>query len=241
MERQAKAMMNMKPMPRKTATGFTLIELLVVVALIVLLGALTGPALRALNGAGTVNKAIADLGGTMVLARTYAMAHHTYVRAVFSQMPASGASGLALPETLVLVIVPAGGDIDQAGVGGMGDPSKWPAISRPLILPNLILQNALNAASPSTSQDLDPTQSTIVSVASPFSRQVNGLSPAPQFTACIQFGPSGQAVIVDGTPARYIKLAFDRPAPQDGKDPFLLRISGINGSIDVLRKESGIQ
>jgi prepilin-type N-terminal cleavage/methylation domain-containing protein len=235
-------------MPNKAVRGFTLVELLAVIAVMAIVAAMAGPAIQSFAGAGTINKAINDCNQTLAGARAYALAHHTYVRVLFSQVPTSATQ--LTQEVVALVISPSTGGLsgtDTNGVTvdnpvGMGTPSTWPAISRPLILNNLVINNALNATppkGPDTSGDSYPTQATatIVTAGAPVTRTIGG--NAVQFTSCIQFNPSGQAEIIELTPTRYIKVGFNKP--NDTKDPFLLRISGINGSIDILRKDNGVE
>jgi hypothetical protein len=62
---------------------------------------------------------------------------------------------------------------------------------------------------------------------------VSGLT----FTAFVQFDPSGEARVNTTELARNIKIGLDKPAPQGGKNPFILRLSGMNGTIVVIRKE----
>lgn len=211
-------------------------EMMLVLSIITLLVAISGPALQGLSGAGTVNKAIDDLSSSIDYARTYAQAHNCYVRIALSQVP-SGPGGSSTPATLVLILYPANGDISTPMSTGGG----WLPVNRMLILSNLLVNDGLNASSPNTSQDAYPSQSNIVNSASSFTWPFPGISPNPTFTACIQLTPLGEAQVLNGTPARYIKIAFDRPAPQNGRDPFILRLSGINGNVATLRKEDGIQ
>ncbi len=218
--------------------GFSLIELLVVIAIVAAMGTMAGPAFQWLSGAGSVNKAVSDLDQALELARTYAMANHTYVRLAFAQVP------VRLPERpeptlLVLALYPAAGTLTTTNetAQGMADAAQWPLLARPLLFDNLVPNDALNTRTPDTTGDLLPSQTDIAA----FTRSVLHLVPEPTFTSCIQIDPQGEAQVLNGTPARYIKLAFDRPAPQNGKNPFILRLCGINGRIDVLRKENGIQ
>lgn len=225
---------------KKAKKAFSLVELLVVVAILTLMASLSGPALSALLSASSINQSVEDLGQTMALARTYAMANHTYVRLLFGQLSA-GAAASGGPMLLVLAVYPASGGIDNGDDSpqSMGDASLWPALDRPLLLPNLVTNDALNCASPDTSGDALPSQSDIVPAGQSFTRRVAARSVA--FTSCLQVDPAGETQVIKGTPARYIKIALDAPAPRSGRNPCILRVDGINGRINILRKENGIQ
>lgn len=212
--------------------------MLTVLAIVGIMTALAGPAIRSMMGAGDINRSIDSLSGTLELARTYAMTHHTYVRVAFSQLAPSGGSSipsgsLISPSVGVLVISSADGTLDSDTASDMADSSKWPEVSKPLVLENINICDSLNATSPQTGQDALPSSSDI----GPFSRKLGGIASAP-FSSFVQFSNDGEARVIKGESARFIKLGMDRPAPQNGKNPFVLRISGINGTINVLRSET---
>jgi prepilin-type N-terminal cleavage/methylation domain-containing protein len=226
--------------PRKSLSGFTLVELLTVVAIVLILSAASNWAIQSLSSAGTVDRAISDLSESIDFARTYALANHTYVRAVFAQVPATSAR--PAPTTLVILISPVSGELDAANdTLNMADPSKWPTVAHPIMLSNLLMNGALNATEPDTTQDAIPNQSDMVSTTASFTRKVGTISPDPTFSSCVQVSPAGEIQVLQGTPVRFIKMAFDKPTPQNGVNPFIVRVSGINGSVNILRKENGIQ
>lgn len=205
-------------------TGFSLIELLVVVAILVTLSTAVTPAIQALNGSGSVNKTIADLSGTLELARSWAMAHNTYVRVAFGQAAPSG-------PLVVLTIFSS----ESTTAGDMNDAGQWPPGGRPLVLSQFVMNDAMNAATPGTSADVLPSDSNMGS----FTRSIPGIGDQA-FDSCIQFDPSGQARVLKDEPARFIKIAIDRE-PRTGVNPFILRLSGANGSINILRADNGVQ
>ncbi|HSI85761.1 MAG: Tfp pilus assembly protein FimT/FimU [Candidatus Methylacidiphilales bacterium] len=211
--------------------AFTLIELMSVLAVVAILSATAGPALSALVGAGDINRSITTLSGTLELARTYSMTHHTYVRVAFSTIPVGGSR--LTPGVGVMVMYSADGTLDADTPADMTDITKWPEANKALFLENLSMDDSLNSSTPATSQDVIPSASDIGS----FNRRIGGIASA-SFTSFVQFGPDGEARVLKGEPARYIKLGMNRPAQQKGRNPFVLRVSGINGTIHVLRKES---
>jgi type II secretory pathway pseudopilin PulG len=225
-------------------TAFTLVEMLVVMGMMISLTVLSGPAFRALVGASSVDRAIADLSGTMEFARTYAMANGTYVRVVFATMTTPTGNRL-LPATVALTIYPADGTLDHGTASDMEDPTKWRALGKPVVLNDLLVYNSINGWSPDTSADASPSSSTI----DDFMRKTAGVldgAQDPNYTTCIQFNPDGEAGVTSSAPSRYIKIALDEPAsPTDttsrNRNPFIIRLSGINGTITILRKGEGIR
>jgi prepilin-type N-terminal cleavage/methylation domain-containing protein len=220
------------------SAGFTLIELLTVMTIVAILGAASMPALRALASAGNTNKAATGLSQTLELARVYAMANSTYVRVVISEMPAG--SGNTTPTLVALTLYSAEG----SGSGDMAKPEEWPSLGKPLVLHNLKMFDSLNANKPDTSLDVTPAGTNVKGTRlADFTRRIAGLGSGNlTFASTIQFSPSGEATVSEDEPARYIKIAIDQPVGQNGstaleKNPVIVRLSGTNGSISVLRAE----
>ncbi|PTY01959.1 hypothetical protein DB346_10945 [Verrucomicrobia bacterium LW23] len=219
---------------RSARAGFTLTELVVVIGVILTIGAISGPALRTLNGAGSVSRASEDLARTMELARTFAMANQTYVRVAISDEVAG--------TMVVLPIYSADGTLDADGAADMASAQKWPVVAMPLMLSNFRMDDTLNASTPATSGDQVPSSTNI----SGMRRAVQGLGSNPSgvmFSKFIQFNPNGEARVVKGATARYIKLGLHKSEGNGGgrsANPFVVRVSGVNGTVSVLRKEQGV-
>jgi len=219
-------------------SAFSLIEILAVMAILTTLSVVTIPAIQSLRSAGSVDHAISDLFGTFEMARAHAMASRTYVRVLLTSLPASG--GRTSPSTVALVIYSADGTIRNTD---MSDTAAWPALSRPLVLDNLGITGAVQGAGNySTAGDATPAGSNVTgSMMSPFQRQVSSGLGKITFDQVIQFGPNGEARVGFDQPARHISLALAR-AGLNGQisstaNAFILRVSGANGSIAVLRDD----
>jgi prepilin-type N-terminal cleavage/methylation domain-containing protein len=93
------------PKQRERSRAFTLVELIVVIALISTLMVLVAPALTAIKTASDVTSAAYTIKDALEQARTYAMAHHTYVWIGFYEEPAGQPStNPATPGTGRIVI-----------------------------------------------------------------------------------------------------------------------------------------
>lgn len=211
----------------RKAQAFTLVELLVVMGIISILATLSAPAIQAIYGAGSTNRAIGNLSGTLEMARAYALANHTYVRVGLHALSSSAAR-----PTGAVVLAPMY-SVDGSETAAMTT-DNWKPLSPPVFLGNCVPQSSLNAASPDTSADSDPfsTASSFGTLALP----IAGASTV-SINYFIQFTPSGEACLGADQPVRYIKIGM---APLSGKAAlsFLIRLSGINGTVTVLRQEN---
>ncbi len=70
-------------------------------------------------------------------------------------------------------------------------------------------------------------------------RNVTGIG-TPPFTHFIQFRPDGQAGVNADTPSRYIRVGLDKRGGQKDRNRVILRLSGNNGTVTMLREEDGI-
>jgi prepilin-type N-terminal cleavage/methylation domain-containing protein len=222
------------PRQHRRLSAFSLIEMLAVMAIIVALSAVSVPAIQSVKGGSTVNKAVADLTSTLELARTHAMANRTYVRVLLAEAPAAGSQ--LLPQLIALPIYSANGSAS----GDMTQPNEWPALSKPLVMDDLKVFDSMQSSSPvNTASDVTPMGSNLQGTfMAPISRQVGNRTLT--FKGVIQFSPTGEARVSFDEPARHIKIAVDQPMAGNTvegrkKNPFILRLSGMNGSIRILR------
>lgn len=224
--------------PQPYTSAFSLVELLVVISIALTMAVVSGPLIGSLTGAGSTNRAATDFARTLELARGYAMSHQTYVRLAIGDVPKSAIT----PEgaTVVLALFSADGTLTADSATDMANETTWPILGRPLVLRHFEVRDALNASAPDTSDDMVPSDSNIAGADTALTRQVADLGSL-EFRSFIQFQPNGQAYVERDTPARQVKLAVDRRGAAGGQNPFILRMSGSNGSVRVLRKEDGIQ
>jgi len=226
----------MKRLPQ-SPYAFTLLELLAVMAIFAVLATLSIPALRSLQGSSLTNQSISDLAATLENARAYAMAHHTYVRVGIGYAPRGGNG--AAPATVIAAIYATDGSLENDSALAMADNKYWRLVGKPMWLPNLLVYDSLNASLPDTSSDITPSKTNIAA----FSRKEGSMGDI-SFSSIIQFNTAGEAQVLKTELARYIKIAMDQPGNPSSlseplnKNPFILRLSGINGSIYVLRKEN---
>ena len=203
-----------------------MIELLTVISIMMVIASLTAPALQSMKGAAGVDKAIGDLSGIVERARVYAMANNTYVRVAFGEVATTPDS--PSPSTVVITLYPVDGTLDADSATDMADTSKWRSLDRALIINNLQINDDLGQ-----STDDKPSGSDIGNL----QRRVGNLGIV-SFKSFIQCNSGGETRVIKGEPSRYIKICLDAPSAQGSKNPFVLRLSGINGNINILRKEN---
>lgn len=224
----------------RSRNGFSMVELLCVVTIMSMLMMFSGVAITGLNKANAVNKAIFDVSGIYECARTCAMANSTYVRVGISQINANtGGNARSVPVTVITAIYSAHGSLTDDADIDMSSATKWPLMSKPLILENFCIYDNMNATKPDTSNDVRSSATDIASFIRPVAT-----AGSVEFRSIVQFDPHGDARVIKAESVRYIKISLDQPAvPQSPdtprqKNPFILRISGNTGNIDILRKEN---
>ncbi|MEM6820864.1 MAG: prepilin-type N-terminal cleavage/methylation domain-containing protein, partial [Verrucomicrobiota bacterium] len=185
---------------RRNSPGFSLVELLVVMSIIVVLGALSTTALRALSGAGTVTKAASDLGGFIELSRAYALANNTFVRVGFAND-----TSVNPPRITVIAIAPEDGTLQSDSNSDMSNATTWPMIGKPLYLTKMTIDDALNNSGsvlgPDTSSDMRPSD-TDITTGTGLTRRVSGNNLS--FSEFIQFQPSGEVRVQKSSLTRSI-------------------------------------
>ncbi|XHR26704.1 MAG: Tfp pilus assembly protein FimT/FimU [Chthoniobacteraceae bacterium] len=217
--------------------AFTLVELLSVIAVITMMTVASAPVIQSLTGSSSASKTIEDLSGAYEMARIYAMTHHTYTRVGIARV--SSDSSVMQPTLVVATIYSVDGSLTNDDATSMADDTKWRLTGNVRGFGNFWLYDSLQGATPSTAGDSKPSDTDIDS----FSRFA-GRAGVRSFGCIVQFNPAGEARVLKSEPARYIKIGVDQPLNPSTPDtprsrnPFILRLSGINGSVNVIRKEN---
>ena len=208
--------------PRRRS-GFTFIELLTVITIIAAVTSLSVPALQSLRSSQTVNQAIGNVSDTVEFARKFAMANHTYVRVGFSE--AAVYPGNPVESTIVITLYSVDGTLDAATGTDMADSSKWQILGKPMVLSSFKADDNLGSSGDDT-----PSSSNIAQL----TRQVAALGGV-SFKSFIQCNPNGETCVSTSGPSRYIKMGWVSSVAKNNL--FVVRLSGINGSISILREE----
>ena len=156
------------------------------------------------------------------------MSHNTYVRVAIAGVPST--SGGALPATVLVAFASSDGSRDSA----MSSGANWRRIIRPLVLENLLVDDTL-APAKVTAGTMFPSQTDIA----PLACVVPSLGNV-MFDSFVQFDPAGSAAVLCSEPSRFIQIGLDRAGAERGRDPLVLRMSGVNGAVTTLRKEDDI-
>jgi len=192
--------------------GFTLVELIVVIALISTLMVLVAPAFTGIKSAGDVTSAAYTIKDALEQARTYAMAHNTYVWIGFYEEPAGQPStNPATPGTGRIVI----STIASADGTTVYNPRSLAAIdpTRVTQLNKLVKVEGTHLATfpdgSGTGDTFDSRPAAIYETAkigdatppnpslTPFQYPVGNPAPAAQYTfvKAVEFSPRGEARI----------------------------------------------
>ena len=229
-------------LPRPHARrGFTLIELLVVIGILVILAALSYPAVSALSKSGRINQTIAELGGSLEAARQYAVAQNTYVWVAFAVPDPAVPNQIAVAE----VASADGTEITIPGTGTPPGPATWGGSISPggsLVQISKVATFPLtNLAAPGTVTPAKALASTGTSLASnaSFSVPIPGRSAATTFSQALEFTPTGEARVVTGVPVSLVEFdiqPYKGPGVIDAHNGAVIQIDGLTGAVIISRQ-----
>jgi Tfp pilus assembly protein FimT len=228
----------MNPQPTKRDSGFTMIELLVVVAIMIVLVALTVPALTSMAKGNQMTQSLIEMSGLLEQARQYAISRNTYVWVAMRPNP-NGANG---DELSVAVLA------SKTGV----DPSPWSSYGtvpndqvdlaeRVRTFDQIRFEEAgtftetkipaLSGKTAATAAKNSPSQGTAT-----FQIKLPGASSASAFNRVIQFTPNGEARVSSNViDVIEFGLRPTRGKSGDENNVAVLRVNGLTGQTTVFR------
>jgi prepilin-type N-terminal cleavage/methylation domain-containing protein len=231
--------------------GFTLTELLVVIAVIVILVAVTIPAISSVKKSGDVSKAANDLAGAISQARAYAIANNTYTWVGFFEE--NGASASAQPAAagtgriVVDIVASADGTLPYTATNPSAIPSTdLVQVSRLLRIDDMHLvtfpASGAGGSSPGPAANVsigDTTPGTPSET--PFSYPLTG--PAQYtFTKALQFSPRGEARIDNSANplAQVIELGlqptYGSAIDTASTNVSAVQVTGVGGDVIIYRR-----
>ncbi len=230
----------MKPHPSKRSIGFTMVELLVVIAIMIVLVALTVPALTSMAKGNQMTQSLIEISGMLEQARQYAISRNTYVWVAMRPNP-NGANG---DELSVAVLA------SKTGTDPFATPwSSYGAVPDDQIdlaarvrtfdqirfeeagtftssnIPGLAGKTATTAAKNSPSKG-----------SASFQIKLPGASTASDFNRVIQFTPNGEARVSSNViDVIEFGLRPTRGKSGDENNVAVVRVNGLTGQTAVFR------
>jgi len=239
--------------------AFTLIELLIVIAIMVILMALLAPAFRGVTDTGNVAKAAYTLAGALESARSYAVAHNTYVWVGFHEEDASQSS--PAPSGVGRVILSTVASRDGTRIYDPDQPAAIPParllqVGRLERIENIHLKTAGSAGFPLGSGENGGTFDTRPVVGGP-AAQIGDSSPAASpapfqypvgdaataqyvFTKVIEFSPRGEARVNTAPLSPVLEIGLQPTHANEvdlqSADLAAVQISAIVGNVSIFRR-----
>jgi len=233
--------------------AFTMIELLAVMGVMTLMMVMLVPVMGGIKGAGDVTKTAYDVSGALEMARTYAMAHNTYVWVgLFEEDPSQAPGTIGTGRVVVSVVASRDGTKIYSDTNNNPpalDSANLIQISRLLKFENAHL-DTLSSADMSRPEITAPNPNDYQVGNPSFSRR-NGaansttfahpLSGAAKYTfsKIIQFNPQGDASKIVDTPTRFMEIGL-RPTrgnmvDSNSKNLVAIQVAGIGGQVKIYR------
>jgi Tfp pilus assembly protein FimT len=213
------------------------VELLTVLAIAAILAGLTLPALGSLMKARSFDQNLATLSGTLEQARQYAVAQNTYVWVAFALDSANARVDVAVFAS------PDGTDSSTSWTGtpGAGSTTLVPiAKIQTFTFTNLVSPNGTSTARTVAPASIPSSvgQPLNNSTAS-FTITLPGQSSTTTFNYALQFTPSGEARIQDGTPVDFIEFAVQSmkaAGVTNAKNGAVIQVNGLTGENRIYRQ-----
>lgn len=219
---------------RHEKKAFALIELMIVIALMIILTAISFPAVASLTKSGRINQTVTEVGGLLEQARQYAVAQNTYVWVTFHTQTKDNVDKM-------YVTVVASKDGTDPGIYGTVPSTTFELISKVRTFQHVQLKEA-GTFTPSevTSLPSSPTvgSANALSLGTPFKIAIPGQTGSATFAQSIQFTPTGEARNAVG-PIDVIEFALEPAQTSRASDPnnvAVVRLNGITGQALVYRK-----
>ena len=220
-------------MCRRREDAFTLVELLAVTGIVVMLLAVVAAPLTNLRSAGAVNAAAVGVPALLVQARTYAMAHNTYVWLGFAER-----NGQDLAVGIVAGQTGQSSDLSR----DPGQPVNYAPVGRPSFFSGVTLGNinglpALTGMATNTDAAPDATVDlSAVPLPGGFSENVAGSSTT--FTAVVQWSPQGEVTLpAAARKTHWIQIGLQplRGGAASVTDPVVFQVASLTGEVLVFR------
>ena len=197
--------------------AFTLVELLAVMCVIAILTAVTVPSILGTTSAGNMNRAVDGISTLLEQARTYAMAHNTYVWVGFQPSATT-------PQLTVGVVAGATGEIDDLAS------STYIPITNPRVYSYFSLATLTGVPGMAANGD-NITSSQIGS----FSETSAGSTVT--FADVLQFSPQGVATILPDSSSHWIQIGLQpsHGTPSSNPNVAVFQVATLTGQVQVFR------
>ena len=213
--------------PRGGSYAFTLVEMLVVTAVVAVLTLLAVPALSSLNNSGNMNAAAGGVSLLLDQARTYAMAHNTYVWVGFYQNPST-------QQLMVGVVAGKTGQSTDLTSG----PTYYSPICKLQTYNNLKLSSSISAlpntglASLATAADISTSK-----FVSGFQQLGGGTNVTFSGSDVLEFTPEGEASLNISPPGHWIQIGIQPEHGGNTNSPnvAVLQVATVTGLVNVFR------